>query len=122
MMSKQLKIIYDDQCPICVRMIIWLKKMDRRKALHFMGLNFVQNPEWQQALKNVNFNSIMVIENKNYYFEGLALREIWKAITGLPLLNLIPLKWLNFGYRQFARRRYNILSPEKKCITGHCQF
>lgn len=118
-MAEQLKLIFDDQCPICCSFADWLKKLDRKKVFHFIRMNSVKRLEWKKALSTVNFNSIMVVEAKNYYFGGAALRKICHILTGLPLLNLIPMKLLNLGYQRFARKRYLLSGSKKKCSTSH---
>ena len=120
--SLPITIIFDDHCSICSSFIDLLKRFDRRNSLHFVKGHSATGLELRKEAQMTGFNSILVKDSKNYFIEGMALRKIIKALTGCSILNIVPLKLINFSYKFFAGKRYWFSDKVDKCSARSCKF
>tara|TARA_S200000501_G_scaffold89971_1_gene83151 strand:+ start:349 stop:711 length:363 start_codon:yes stop_codon:yes gene_type:complete len=113
-----MKILYDSQCPICIRNKLFLKKRDNDNKLEFIDIH--QDKKELNTLiskyKKIDFNNlssqIHVIHN-NYAIGGMdAIRIIYSEIgyknfiklTNLPIFKKI----FNILYKFISKNRLKI--------------
>ena len=114
-MSK-VTVWYDGACPLCIREIALLERLDKNSAIEFLDLTL---PGTTCPLdRNVMLQRFHVLENNHLYSGAAAFAATWRAIPMLRPLGIaarIPfiLSLLEHGYRLFLNFR-----PRLQRLTG----
>jgi predicted DCC family thiol-disulfide oxidoreductase YuxK len=113
-------LLYDGQCGLCQFLVRWMLRCDRRGVLHFAPL---QGPTAQAFLRSHGLNTtdfeslVFVVDlaraDTTFYqrMAGVlaALNELGGELRFLArLLAVVPVAWLDAGYRLVARLRYRV--------------
>lgn len=127
MKTEQLIILYDGQCPLCVKEMRHLLKADSKQQIHLVDIN---SPELHKHFPDVSYHAAM---NKLHgYLED---HNGSKLITGLDVTYhawrlvgkgwiIAPLRWpliknlADYCYLKFARHRFTIsrwLTGQSRC-------
>jgi len=118
--KNKLLILFDGLCPICNSCVRFVSKVNHNKTIVFCSM------ESDLGIKIINdlnlsdiSDSIIVIEEDNYYINGQAIKKIVNKFTGiygiLKLINLLPIFLINFAYQIIAKNRYLIFKKYKEC-------
>lgn len=111
-------VVYDGICVLCNFFLRWMLRNDSGK--HFRYTNF-QSVFIHKHYPNINpFDSIIVItKDDRKLYKGQAILYILKKLKRLKLvrsvLNLLPIKLINFFYDIIAKIRYRIFGKYDSC-------
>lgn len=117
-MSHEIEVLFDGDCPLCLREIRMLQRLDKKSRIMFTDIAApgfdasVYGLSWQQLMDRIHGrlpDGTMV--------EGVEVfRRLYTAVGFGPLVALTRLagisQLLDFGYRKFAKNRLK--------LTGRC--
>ena len=115
-------IIFDGVCNFCNSSVNFIIKHDHNNVFVFAPL---QSPTAEKLIdehdvKDVGFDTFLLIKNGECYFRTNAALEITKDFNGIwHLLNIfrvIPRPFRDYFYRLFARNRYAIFGRTDSCM------
>jgi len=107
-MNAPLTVWYDGACPLCLREIAWMRRLDRKGAIHFVDLTDAgQACPLDRRLMLERFH---VRQGDRIYSGAAGFAAMWRAIPALrPLGELArwaPVLWaLEQAYRGFLTVR-----------------
>lgn len=107
-MNDPLTVWYDGACPLCLREIAWMRRLDRKGAIHFVDLSDgAQACPLDRRLMLARFH---VRKGDRIYSGAAGSAAMWREIPRLrPLGELArhaPVLWLlEHAYRGFLRVR-----------------
>lgn len=116
-------ILFDGVCNLCNSSIQFIIKNDKKHRFLFASL---QSDAGQQILlqnnrENLEFDSILLIENGKIYEKSEAILRISKKLSGgYPLLYafiIIPRFIRDFIYTKIAKNRYQWFGKQEVCMT-----
>lgn len=120
----QVEVFYDGECPLCLREIKMLRRMDRENGIRFTDIT---DPSFRPADYGKTMQDFMdEIQGRlpdGTWIVGLEVfRRLYSAIGLRPLVRLTRLPGiahgLELGYRLFARNRLRLTG---RCKTGACE-
>ena len=103
-MSRQVTVWYDSACPLCVREIAFMRRLDKRGAIEFLDLYTANDCPLDRKLLLKRFHAR---ERGGPVVSGAkAFAAMWRALPPLRPLGLIarfpPVLWILEGlYRLF---------------------
>lgn len=123
MAIQEIEVFFDGDCPLCIREIHMLRRMDRSGRIGFID---IAAPDFDAARAGVDFGVLMDrIHGRlpdGQLVEGVEVfRRLYGAV-GLGWL-VAPTRWpgishaLEWGYRLFARHRLRLTG---RCVDGVC--
>ena len=104
----KISVWYDGTCPLCVREIALMDRLDKNNAIEFIDLTLPQTTcPRDRSLMLARFHAL---ENGQLLSGAAAFAAMWRAIPVLRPLGLIArvpliLTILEHGYRLFLRFR-----------------
>ncbi|MBB5017591.1 putative DCC family thiol-disulfide oxidoreductase YuxK [Chitinivorax tropicus] len=125
-----LTVFYDSQCPLCMREVKMLTRLDKRGALHFIdaAANDFDASSWGYQQQELMARLHALGEDGRLYTGMDAARAMYTAIgagwlvapTRLPGLRQLT----DAAYRLFARHRLRIgrWLGRQDCDSGHCRI
>jgi predicted DCC family thiol-disulfide oxidoreductase YuxK len=127
MANQVLTILYDGDCPFCVREMMWLKKKDRRDQL---GMRDLADPAFDPGEHGLTRDEAMAqihaILPDGSVITGMRVFRLAYRAVGLGWL-LAPTGWpilrplFDLGYRTFARHRVRLGRLfGRSCADGTC--
>ena len=113
-------ILFDGECLICNKYILFIAKNDKKDIFRFMSLQNKKTTQIINLTKNKNYKeSICLVENSNVKTKSEAiifiLSELNYAYKLAFLLLIIPKKIRDILYGFFARNRYKIFGKTEYC-------
>ena len=106
--APRLTVWYDAQCPLCVREIAWMRKLDRDRAIEFISAYQASDcPLSQKAL----LARMHARDSAGVYLSGAAaFAAMWRVLPGLRPFGWAAqwppvLKGLEWAYLRFLRVR-----------------
>lgn len=106
-----LLVVYDADCGVCQASVAWVRRRDRRSAVHFLGNDAASLPAGVSSAETEH--TIVVLDGPRKFVraDGVAriLRELrgWSALGAV--LRVPGIRQLaNLGYDAFARRRHRV--------------
>lgn len=114
-------ILFDGVCNFCNSSINFVIDHDPQKHFKFAAL---QSEIGQDILKKFNkdtqdFDSVILLKNKQLYQKSEAALEITKHLSGiwkyLSFFSILPTSFLNFFYDIIAKNRYKIFGKSDSC-------
>ena len=106
--NHEVTVWYDSQCPLCVREIALMKRLDRRGAIEFVDLYGARDCpiDTEELLRRFHARE----HGQSIVSGAAAFAAMWRAIPLLRPLGLLakfrPVLWLLEGaYRVFLRLR-----------------
>lgn len=117
--AKSFEVFYDGECPLCMREIHMLRRLDRRERILFTD---IAAPNFDAASTGLDFETLMArIHGRmpnGTIVEGVEVfRQLYSAVGFGPLVALTRLPGishiLSLGYRWFAKNRLR--------LTGRCR-
>jgi predicted DCC family thiol-disulfide oxidoreductase YuxK len=118
MSSESFEVFYDGDCPLCVREINMLRKLDRKGRIVFTD---IASPGFDARVTGLTHEELMAsIRGRmadGTLVEGVEVfRQLYSAVGLKPLIPLTRLpgvrQGLEAGYKVFARNRLR--------LTGRC--
>ncbi len=115
-------ILFDGVCNLCNSSVQLIIKNDKKDHFLFASL---QSDAGQQILlqnnrENLDFESILLIENGQVYEKSEAILRICKRLSGgYPLLYgfiIIPKIIRDFVYSKIASNRYRLFGKQDVCM------
>lgn len=129
-MSAQIfEVFYDGECPLCVREIRMLQRLDRKDRIRFTD---IASPDFDAASIGVPFETLMArihgrtLGARSELVEGVEVfRQLYAAVGLGPLVSLTRLPGvrnvLDAGYLVFAKNRLALTGRDASCATGRCE-
>ncbi len=126
MASWEFKVLYDGECPLCVREVNMLQKLNRKGRL---ALEDIAAPDFEASRYGRTFGELMgsihgVLPDGSLVSGMEVFRRAYAAVglgmlvapTGWPLLK--PL--FDYFYKVFARNRLRLTGRSEVCANGRC--
>ncbi len=106
--TAEVTVWYDSECPLCVREIALMRKLDRRRAIEFVNLQAAEDCPVDRAQLLERFHAQE--QGKPVVSGAAAFAAMWRAIPVLKPFGLLarwkPVLWLlERAYIQFLRIR-----------------
>ena len=116
-------IFLDGECVFCNRLASFILKRDRRGVFHFAHLQgtLARDVLERHGRSSTDIDSIYVLTGagtaqERLFRDGMAARAIWPRLFWFArILRWVPLSFLDFSYRAFARRRYRLFGRYDAC-------
>ena len=128
-LSWDVKLLYDGECPLCVREVRLLDWLNRRNRKGRLALEDIALPGFDASVYGRSFEELMghihaVLPDGRLVTGMEAFRRSYKAVglgflfapTGWPLLR--PL--FDRAYEWFARNRLRLTGRAHVCENGRC--
>ena len=121
-MNNKHVIIFDGVCNFCNSSVNFIINHDHKNVFIFAPL---QSPTAEKLIaeydvKDVGFDTFLLIKNGECYFRTNAALEITKDFNGfwrfLNIFRVIPRPIRDYFYRLFARNRYAIFGRTDSCM------
>ena len=106
MSRRRWQVFYDDRCNLCLRIVHWLRRLDRRHCLAFLP--------FPCASEGCSLDAVQVVSPEGQVFWGLdgivALMYLCPPLRPFAwLISLLPLRRLGWRlYRFIAANRYRL--------------
>ncbi len=122
-MEATFEVFFDGDCPLCVREIDLLRRLDRKGRVLFTD---IAAPEFDAAQVGADQQTLMARIHGRFpngeWVEGVEVfRQLYTAVGFGPLVKLTRLpgvaQALGLGYRVFARNRLRLTG---RCSEGTC--
>lgn len=119
----QVEVFFDGGCPLCLREINWLKRLDRSKHIRFTDID---SPLFNGESVGKTYEELMAkIHGRlpdGRWIEGVEVfRRLYAAVGWGPVVAITRLpvisQLLTLGYKVFARNRLRLTG---RCSTGVC--
>lgn len=119
------EVFFDGDCPLCVREIAMLRRLDRHARIRFTD---IASPTFDAAATGKTWDELMArIHGRlpdGTSIEGVEVFRRLYATVGLgPLVALTRLpgvrQLLNLAYQLFARHRLRLTG---RCVDGRCEL
>ncbi len=113
-------ILFDGDCLICNKYILFIAKNDKKDIFRFMSLQNKKTSQIINLKKNKTYKeSICLVENSNVKIKSEAIIFILSELN-YPyklafLLLMIPKKIRDIVYIVFARNRYKLFGKTEYC-------
>ncbi|WP_436717377.1 DUF393 domain-containing protein [Roseiconus lacunae] len=120
----QVEVFYDGECPLCLREIKLLRRLDRKHRIRFTD---IADPSFSPASYGMTMNDFMdEIQGRlpsGEWITGVEVfRRLYAAVGLKPIVSLTRLPGishgLEFGYRVFAKNRLRLTG---RCDDGTCR-
>lgn len=110
--DKECVIIYDGSCELCNKTVRFINKRDKKKRFNFRAFDTEKGRDIlkHQGLNTSDFNSVVYIKDKKYFYKSSAALQILKDTGGfyklLYVFIIIPKPVRDFVYDFIAKRRH----------------
>ncbi|MCA9139333.1 MAG: DUF393 domain-containing protein [Planctomycetales bacterium] len=120
----QVEVFYDGECPLCLREIKLLRRLDRKHRIRFTD---IADPLFSPARFGMTMKDFMdEIQGRLHSGEWITgvevFRRLYAAVGLKPVVALTRLPGishgLEFGYRVFAKNRLRLTG---RCDDGTCK-
>jgi len=121
-MSTHHIIIFDGVCNFCNSSVNFIIKRDHENVFLFtpMQSKTAQDLIAKYQVKNVGFDTFLLIKNDECYYRTDAALEITKNLSSFwfmfRIFKILPRKFRDYFYRLFARNRYSIFGKTDVCM------
>lgn len=114
-------VLFDGVCNFCSGWVRFIIDRDPKKYFTFASLQSkVADELLAKHGKHTSLDSIVLLENDQYYSESTAVLRICKQLTGLwkflYVFILVPKPIRDFFYRWFAKNRYRFFGKSESCM------
>lgn len=114
-------ILFDGECNFCDKSVQFILKRDPNGYFHFASL---QSDIGKQLLKEFNvpnnINSLVLIENNQYYIKSSAALRICKKLKGVwkifYVFVIVPKPLRDYFYSIVAKNRYKWFGKKNECM------
>lgn len=121
-----LTVFFDGDCPLCVREIRMLRRLDRRDALRFVD---IAAPEFDPTEVGRTYESLMAqIHARSADGTWVTGADVFRALYAgvgfvtLAELSAVPLvrQAVDASYQVFAKNRLRLTGRKELCNRGMC--
>ena len=122
-MSNHHIIIFDGVCNFCNSSVNFIIKRDHKNVFLFTPMQSkpAQDLISKYQVKDVGFDTFLLVKNNECYYRTDAALEITKDLSGLWFLfrsfKILPRPFRDYFYRLFARNRYSVFGKADVCIV-----
>ena len=122
-MSNHHIIIFDGVCNFCNSSVNFIIKRDHKNVFLFTPMQSkpAQDLISKYQVKDVGFDTFLLVKNNECYYRTDAALEITKDLSGLWFLfrgfKILPRPIRDYFYRLFARNRYSIFGKTDFCMV-----
>jgi predicted DCC family thiol-disulfide oxidoreductase YuxK len=120
------EVFFDGECPLCVREIAMLRRLDRNERIRFTD---IAAPDFDPAVVGVPFETLMArihgraLGARSELVEGVEVfRRLYTAVGLGPVVALTRLPGvrsaLELGYQWFAKNRLKLTGRPDACASG----
>ncbi|MBK8807128.1 MAG: DUF393 domain-containing protein [Bacteroidales bacterium] len=122
MSEKNHVILFDGVCNVCIGVVHFLIKRDKKKKFRYTAL---QSDEGQSILNSLrlsatNFDTLVLIQGNKTYIKSTAILHVCKALGGVwslfYIFILIPKTFRDGLYNVFAKNRYRFFGKQNSCM------
>lgn len=127
MTHPEITVLFDGECPLCVREIEMLRRLDRERGR--LGLTDIAAPDFDASRYGVDHDTLMArihgVLPDGRLIEGVEVFRRAYAAVGLGWL-VAPTRWpvvkpaVDALYRVFARNRLRWTGRADSCDEGRC--
>lgn len=134
MQNEQITILYDGQCPLCVKEMQHLQNADKHNRIILCDINadtFAQLfPEISHQAAMSKLHGYLTQDQKTRLLTGLDVTYHAWRLAGKGWL-FAPLRWpgikiiADYCYLKFAKHRFTLsrwLTGQSRCSSGQCQI
>jgi predicted DCC family thiol-disulfide oxidoreductase YuxK len=124
----EIKVLYDGECPLCMREIGFLERRDRQRGR--IAFEDISDPSFDPSAYGRNAEQLMsrihAVLPSGELVEGVEVFRRAYAAVGLGWL-AAPTRWPGLrgladrAYRLFARNRLRITGRSADCEDGRCR-
>lgn len=121
--AKTVEVFFDGECPLCLREINMLKRLDKKQRIEFTDISL---PSFNANAVGIPWPTLMDrIHGRladGTIIEGVEVfRQLYSAVGMSPIVALTRLpgiaQALNVGYKLFAKNRLKFTG---RCVDGVC--
>lgn len=125
MAGHDVEVFFDGECPLCVREINMLRRLDRQSRIAFTD---IAAPGFDSNAVGISWNALMDrIHGRlpdGTVIEGVEVfRRLYTAVGFGPVVAVTRLPGishlLNLGYHAFAKNRLKLTG---RCVDGACEI
>jgi len=115
------KILYDNECNLCNRLLVFVRKRDSHGRFIFVPLQSAEGKEMmrQSGLKEGDSDTAVYLTGRGYHLRSGAVLRILKDLGGIWSLMyafiIIPAFIRDWIYNAVARNRYRIFGRREAC-------
>lgn len=113
-------ILFDGECNFCDRSVQFIIKRDPKGIFKFASLQSEIGKEICKKYNVPNIDSLVLIDNNNYYLKSSAALKICRQLKGLwkllYIFFIIPKPIRDFAYETFAKNRYKWFGKKDSCM------
>jgi predicted DCC family thiol-disulfide oxidoreductase YuxK len=118
-MTYEVEVFYDGECPLCVREIRLLQRLDRRGRIRFTD---IAAPDFDEGTAGKSFDELMGRIHARLadgsYVEGVEVfRRLYGAVGFGPFVSFTRLP----GVKQAMDASYEWFAKNRLRITGRCE-
>jgi predicted DCC family thiol-disulfide oxidoreductase YuxK len=113
-------VLFDGVCNLCNSSVQYIIERDHQNIFKFASLQseFGQNFLQKHQLNTENFDSIILVENENYFTESTAAIKIGQELKGMKwtkVLWIFPKFLRDFVYKIISKNRYKWFGKQDNC-------
>jgi predicted DCC family thiol-disulfide oxidoreductase YuxK len=121
----EIEVFYDGDCPLCVREIRLLQKLDRRRSIQFTDISQPSFDPERYGRTRSTFMGHIQGRAGGEWIEGVEVfRRLYSAVGLGPLVAVSRLPGVRHlaevGYQWFARNRLRLTGREDVCTSEVC--
>lgn len=115
-------ILFDGVCNLCNSSVQFIIKHDKKKQFLFTSLQSDAGQEilLQNKIENLNFKTILLVENNNLFTKSTAILKISKKLNGIyPLFYafiIVPTFIRDGIYNFISKNRYQWFGKKESCM------
>ena len=124
--SWDIRVFYDGACPLCLREVRMLRRLDRSRRIDFVD---IAAAEYDAAFYDLPYDRAMArihaVTPAGEMLTGVEVFRRLYAAVGLGWL-VAPTRWpllrglADRAYELFARHRLRLTGRSESCASGHC--
>jgi predicted DCC family thiol-disulfide oxidoreductase YuxK len=113
-------LLFDGVCNLCSGAVQFILNNDREGKIKMASLqsNFGQNFLLENQLPTKEYQSLIFIENNQYFTQSEAFFKLIQYLPNykwLTIFNFLPVTFSNFFYRLIAKNRYAWFGKKNEC-------
>jgi predicted DCC family thiol-disulfide oxidoreductase YuxK len=119
----QTVLLFDGICNLCNGFVNFIIKRDQMGNIKFSSLqsSFGQKISELYQLPKEDFETLVFLDNDNYYLRSTAVLKLTQKLGGFwklfYIFILIPAPIRDFVYKQVSKNRYKIFGKKETCMV-----
>jgi predicted DCC family thiol-disulfide oxidoreductase YuxK len=114
-------LLFDDECILCNRLVLFVIRMDKDEKFRFAALRSESGQRllFSNHLSVTDLNTVVYIQNGNCFTRSTAVIQLLTGLGGFwkvfRLFKYIPVQFRDFIYTLVAENRHRIFGKNKNC-------